>query len=398
MSSRSDDADAVADVGLLTPVAAGTAGERLTSDRAVVDAMVRFESALLQVLVQHGIAPATAVAVADAIAATDVDPRALAIAAPVGGAPVIPLVERLRADVPDEVASWIHFGATTQDAVDTALMLVAQDVLRQIESDLGRLAATLAELVRAGRDVPLVGRTLTQHAMPTTLGMRIAGWLAGVLDAVDAIRNAPTPPVSLGGPVGTAAAYGAQGPDVVAALATELDLAVPELSWHTRRTPIAAVVQTVLATGAACGTIAADVLVMAQSEIGEVGEAEGGPSSAMSHKANPTQSVLIASAARELPPLASIVQASAVAESERPAGSWHAEWQPLRWLLRLGSATAERTAAMAAGLRFDRAAMARNLGELVAAVGADESWVATQTESTGPWIDRVLARHEEMYP
>ena len=398
MSSRSDDADAVADVGLLSPVAAGTAGERLTSDRAVVDAMLRFESALLHVLVQHGIAPAAASAVANAIAATDVDPRALALAAPVGGAPVLPLVERLRADAPDGMAPWIHFGATTQDAVDTALMLVAQDVLRQIEADLGRLAATLAERVRASRDVPLVARTLTQHAMPTTLGMRIAGWLAGVLDAVDAIRDAPTPPVSLGGPVGTAAAYGAQAPDVVGALATALDLAVPELSWHTRRTPIATIVQSVLATGAACGTIAADVLVMAQSEVGEVREDEGGPSSAMSHKANPTQSVLIASAARELPPLASIVQASAVAESERPAGAWHAEWQPLRWLLRLGSATAERAATMAPGLRFDHAAMARNLDALVAAVDADEAWVATQVEPTGMWIDRVLARHAAMYP
>lgn len=397
MSSRAD-ADSVADVGLLTPVAAGTVGERLTSDRAVVAAMVRFESALLRVLVQQDIAPAAATAVADAIAATDVDPRALALAATVDGAPVLPLVERLRAGASDEVRPWIHFGATTQDVIDTALMLVAQDGLRQVDSDLSRLAATLADLVREHRDLPLVARTLTQHAMPTTLGMRIAGWLSGVHDAVDAIRAAPTPPVSLGGPVGTAAAYGADGPAVVAALAAELDLAAPTVSWHTRRTPIATIVHTLLATGAACGKIAADVLVMSQSELGEVREAEGGRSSAMSHKANPAQSVLIAAAARELAPLASVVQASAVADSERPAGAWHAEWQSLRWLLRLGSATAERTAAMAAGLRFDHAAMARNLGQLAAAVDADESWVATQTESTGAWIDRVLARHEATFP
>jgi 3-carboxy-cis,cis-muconate cycloisomerase len=398
MSSHADDSDAVADVGLLTPVAAGTVGERLTSDRAVVDAMVRFESALLRALVQHGIAPAAASAVADAIAATDVDPRTLALAAPDGGAPVIPLIERLRADVPDEVLPWIHFDVTTQDVVDTALMLVTQDVLRQVESDLGRLAATLADQVRAGRDVPLVARTLMQHAMPTTLGMRIAGWLSGVHDAVNAIRLAPTPPVSLGGPVGTTAAYGAEGPDVVAAVAAELDLAVPVMSWHTRRTPIADIVQTLLGAGAAGGTIAADVLLMAQSEIGEVREAEGGPSSAMSHKANPTQSVLVASAARGMPPLASVIEAAAIAEAERPAGAWHAEWQPLRWLLRLGSAVAERTADLAPGLRFDEAAMARNLDQLVASVGADASWVATQIDATRPWIERVLARHETMYP
>jgi 3-carboxy-cis,cis-muconate cycloisomerase len=398
MSSRSDDADSVADVGLLTPVAAGSVGERLTSDRAVVDAMLRFESALLRALARHDIAPAAVTAVADAIVATDVDLRTLALAAPVGGAPVLPLVERLRADAPEEVRPWIHFGATTQDVVDTALMLVAQDVLRQAEADLGRLAATLADLVRENRDVPVVARTLTQHAMPTTLGIRIAGWLSGVHDAVDAVRATPTPPVSLGGPIGTTAAYGAEGPDVVAAVAAELDLATPVLSWHTRRTPVATIVHALLATGAACGKVAADVLVMAQSEIGEVREAEGGRSSAMSHKANPTQSVLIASAARELPPLASVVEAAALVGSERPAGAWHAEWQPLRWLLRLGSAVAERTTGLASGLRFDHAAMARNLDQLVAAVDADEPWVATQTEPTRVWIDRVLARQETMYP
>jgi 3-carboxy-cis,cis-muconate cycloisomerase len=234
--------------------------------------------------------------------------------------------------------------------------------------------------------------------MPTTLGMRIAGWLSGVHDAVDAIRAAPTLPVSLGGPVGSTAAYGPEGPDVVAAVAAELDLAVPVTSWHTRRTPVAAIVHALLGAGAAGGKIAADVLLMAQSEIGEVREAEGGPSSAMSHKENPTQSVLVASAARELPPLASVIEAAAVAEAERPAGAWHAEWQPLRWLLRLGSAVAERTADLASGLRFDQVAMARNLDQLVASVGADDSWVATQTDATRPWIDRVLARHETMYP
>lgn len=396
MSSPTD--EPVADVGLLSPAVAGTEGERLTGDRAVVGAIVRFESALLRALVRTGVAPAELAPVADALDDIVVDPRRIALEAPRAGNPTLPVVTALRATVPPEHADWIHFGATSQDAVDTALMLVTQDVLRRIEADLGRLAATLTGVVRTGRGVPAVARTLTQHAMPTTLGMRAAGWLAGVLDAVDAVRALPPLPVSLGGPVGTTAGYGSHGPQVVAELAAEVDLAPPLLPWHTRRGPVLGAVSALVATGAATGTFAADVLVLARSEVGEVREAEGGPSSAMRHKANPIQSVLVATAAREMPPLAAVVQASAVAESERPAGAWHAEWQPLRWLLRYAAAAAERSAALAAGLRFDHAAMRRNLDRLLAEIGADDAWLRAQIAPAEPWIDRVLASYEERWP
>ncbi len=398
MSSRAeDDRDEPADVGLLDPVTVGTAGESLTSDRALVAAMIQAEAALVRALVETGVAPASAAAAADTVDSCRIDVRALALAAGEGGNPVVPLVPQLRAAVAERDAAWVHHGTTSQDVLDTALMLLAAATARQLEADLGRLAATLATLVDATRAVPAVARTLNQQALPTTLGMRAAGWLAGVHDAVRAVRRCTTLPVSLGGPVGTASAYGAAGPDVVETFARFLDQRAPVASWHTRRTPVLTLTAALLLTGEACGKIAADVLVTSQTEIGETREGRGGTSSSMAHKANPVQSVLVASAARRLPGLASTIAGSAAAEQERPAGAWHAEWEPLRAMLRLAAAAAERTADLVADLQLDQHAMRRNLDRLVAAVGEDEEWVAAHVAHVDVWIDRVLAQHEEVF-
>lgn len=397
MSSRGEDTSEVADLGLLSPVSTGTTGERLTSDHALVGAMVRAEEALLRALVATGVAPDSAVTAADMVTAAQVDVRALALGAVRGGNPVIPLVRLLREATDDEHAHWVHFGATSQDIVDTSLMLVGRDVARRIEADLTRLGATLAALADETRSVPAVARTLTQQAMPTTLGMRVAGWLAGVHDAVRTIRTCTMLPVSLGGPVGTTAAYGAQGPSVVEAFARELGQRAPVSSWHTRRTPVVGLATALTIAGGVCGKIAADLLAMSQTEVGEAAEGTGGPSSAMAHKSNPTQSVLVVSAARQLPALGAIVGAAAMAEQERPAGSWHAEWQPLRTMLRLAAGAVERTADLVPTVRFDRAAMKANLDRLVTTVGEDDAWVAEQTGHLGAWIDRVLNQHGEVF-
>lgn len=398
MSSPGDEARG-ADVGLLTPVSAGTAAESLTDDQAVVAAMLRAEAALLRALVKVGVAPAEAGAAAAAVAAVteaDVPARRLAVEAVPAGNPTIALVRRLRELVGEENARWVHFGATSQDIVDTALMLVAGDVATRAESDLLRLADKLARITEESRDVPMVARTLTQQAMPTTLAMRVSGWLAGVHDAAEVVRGCTTLPVSLGGPVGTAAAYGARGPAVLEAFAEELGQHAPVSSWHTRRTPIVVLTRAMTVAVESCGKIAADVLVMSQSEVGEARESSGGPSSAMAHKANPVRSVLVAAAARQVPHLAAVVAGSAAPEQERPAGAWHAEWQPLRTLLRLAGAAAERTADLADDVRFDPASMRHNLHRLVADLGQDESWVQEQTHHLGVWIDRVLAQHKEV--
>lgn len=394
MSSPGED---VADTGLLSPVSAGTAGERLTGDRAVVAAMLRAEVALLRTLVATGIAPSAAGAAADRLSALSVDPRDLALQAPAGGNPVIPLVQRLRAGLDPELARWVHFGATSQDIVDTALMLVARDAARQIESDLAAVAGTLARLADRSRGVPMVARTLTQQAWPTTLGMRVSGWLAGVHDAVLAIRGCTRLQVSLGGPVGTLSAYGDKGPAVLDGFAAALDQSAPVSSWHTRRTPLTATAAALVGTGAGCGKIAADLLLMSQNEVGEAREASGGGSSSMAHKHNPAQSVLIAAAARQLPALACVIATSGIAEQERPAGAWHAEWQTLRTMLRLSAGAAERTAALVSGIRFDETAMRRNLDQLVHALTRDEAWVATETAHVGLWIDRVLTQNAGVF-
>jgi 3-carboxy-cis,cis-muconate cycloisomerase len=150
------------------------------------------------------------------------------------------------------------------------------------------------------------------------------------------------------------------------------------------------------ADGEACGRICADLLLMAQTEVGEASDGSGGASSAMSHKSNPTRAVLVASAAQQLPFLLASVASSGAAGSERPAGAWHAEWQPLRTMLRLAGAAAERTCRLADDMRFDEAAMQINLDRLVEAVGEDLSWVTAQTSHVDVWIDRVLARHEQV--
>lgn len=387
--------DDPADVGLLSPVTAGTVAETASGDAAVLAAMVRAEAALLRALVRCGIAPPEAETTAAHVAAARVDMRSLALEATAGGNPVIPLVRALRDAVGGEHAGWIHYGATSQDIVDTALALVSRDVTTRINTDLRALTVRLAELAEHHRHTPTVARTLTQQALPTTVGMRAAGWLAGVHDAIRAIERDGLLPVSLGGPVGTADSYGTVGPAALDAFAAELGLSAPVISWHTRRGPVNGLGAALLATGEACGKIAADVLVLSQTEIGEAREGAAGGSSSMPHKANPVRSVLINSAARQLPGLGAILGGSATPEQERPAGAWHAEWQPLRRMLRLAAAIAERTRTVADGLVLDDAAIERNVELLLTNLGRDRDWLtATITPASG-WIDRVLRQHRE---
>lgn len=392
-----DDSAAVADLGLLSPISAGTSAESRTGDEAVLRAMLRAEAALLRALVATGIAPASAEHAAATVASADIDTRALARDAVSGGNPVISLVRQLRELVGGEAAAWVHYGATSQDIVDTALALVARDVARQLTADLTRLGDSLVTITERYRSTPAVARTLTQQALPTTVGMRTAGWLAGVHDAARAIRDNAVLPVSLGGPVGTSATYAARGPAVLDAFAGELDLPAPVSAWHTRRAPVLNLAGALTLTCQSCGKLANDVLVLSQTEIAEVREATGGSSSAMPHKANPAQSVLIASAARTIPSLGSSIGGSGSAEQERPAGAWHAEWQPLRQMLRLAGACAERTAEVADGLRFDTDASAANVRLLLQNLGRDRTWLDEITAPTAVWIDRILAQHQEEF-
>ncbi|NBE56764.1 3-carboxy-cis,cis-muconate cycloisomerase [Streptomyces boluensis] len=364
-----DGADAAFDVGLLAPGRVAAAAEQATGDRAFLQAMLDAEAALTRAQAELGLAPAAAAeAVTDAARAERFDPRDLAVRARSGGNPVIPLVADLTAAVPPEAAAYVHRGATSQDILDSAAMLVASRTLALIHAELDCTAGELARFAAAHRDTPMPGRTLTQHAVPTTFGLKAAGWRALVLDARDRIATVrATLPAQLGGAAGTLAAFEAfeayavvepagEGSvlGLLPAYARQLGLAEPELPWHTLRTPVADLAGALAFAAGALGKLAADVLVLSRTELGEVSEGGGGGgggSSAMPHKANPVRATLIAAAARRAPGLAATLYGCVSAEDERPAGAWHAEWESLRDLLRAVGGAARDAAELTAHLR-----------------------------------------------
>ncbi|MFJ9418829.1 3-carboxy-cis,cis-muconate cycloisomerase [Streptomyces sp. NPDC101227] len=379
-------------MGLLSPSWAGSAVADRTGDAAYLRAMLDAEAALTRAQAALGLAPESAAAAVTAAAGTP-HSRDLALRARAAGNPVVPLVADLTAAVaardPD-AAAYVHRGATSQDILDTATMLVSARALDAVRADLGRTADALHRTAAGHRDTPMAGRTLTQHAVPTTFGLKAAGWRSLVLDADDrlaAVRAAL--PAQLGGAAGTLAAFGAYaetGPDpatrLLAAYAAETGLAEPVLPWHTLRTPVADLAGALAFAAGALGKMAADVLALSRTEIGELAEGGGGGSSAMPHKANPVRATLIAAAARQVPALAAVLYGSLAAEDERPAGAWHAEWQPLREALRLVGGAARDAAELTDGLRVRPDRMRHNL-DLTAGLVVTERLAAALTPLTG---------------
>ncbi|MEV1019569.1 3-carboxy-cis,cis-muconate cycloisomerase [Streptomyces sp. NPDC050264] len=343
-------------MSLFDPGTEDAPAERGTSEEAFLQALLDAEAGLTRAQAALGLAPAGAAdAVTTAAVAASFDVRDLARRARAGGNPVIPLVADLTAAVPAEYGPYVHRGATSQDVLDSALMLMAAHTLDVTLAELGHAEAGLARLAAAHRDTVMPGRTLTQHAVPTTFGLKAAGWRSLVLDARDRLRSVRAAlPVQLGGAAGTLAAfeaYGASDPlALISAYARELGLAEPQLPWHVLRTPVADLAGASAFTAGALGKLAVDVLTLSRTEIGEVAEGAGGGSSAMPHKANPVRATLIAGAARRAPGLAATLYGSMSAEDERPAGAWHAEWATLRELLRLVGGAARNAAELVEGL------------------------------------------------
>ncbi|MEO8528148.1 MAG: lyase family protein [Pseudolysinimonas sp.] len=339
--------DGDADTGLLSPGWAGTPVAAVTSDAAIVAALVRFEVALATVTAPAGVAARISAA------GSAVSPAALAAAARAGGNPVIPLLAALREGLDDEAAEWLHRGATSQDALDTALVLIARDAVALLVADASVAVETLAELAEEHRRTVMVGRTLTQAATPVTLGLKLAGWAWSVARATAAVRAASAAlPVQLGGAAGTLAAFTALGLDglsVGARLASELGLAAPVAPWHVHRSPITRVGDALVEVTDAFGTIGANVLVGART--GELDDGAAGGSSTMPHKSNPVLAVLLNSAATQAPFLGAALHAAAVTVDERPDGAWHAEWEPFRSLLRVAGGAAHTGLELAEGLR-----------------------------------------------
>ena len=310
------------------------------------------------------------------------------------GNPVLPLVNALD-------STEAHRGLTSQDVLDTALMLLARDSRTRVEADLERTAESLAALASEHRRSVTAGRTLTQYAVPITFGLKAAQWLTGVLDARDALQSL-TLPVQCGGAAGTLSLAGELLPDPIAAvhaLASELGLTAPDLSWHTRRTPITRLGDALVETCDALGHIANDVLLLSRPEIAELRDTSAGASSTMPHKQNPVLSVLIRSAAVQAPQLgAQLHLCAAEAQDERSPGAWHAEWPTLRRLLELTLTATSQAADMVAGLEVRPDVMRQRVesaaDELLSERGSSGD-PASYLGSAEALVDAALARWEK---
>ena len=341
------------------------------SDHGRLQGMLDFEAALATAEARVGVIPAAAAPAISAKCRAELfDPTALAQATARAGTPAIPLVKQLTAlvavDAPD-AARFVHWGATSQDAMDTGLVLQLREALVPIGSDLAGLAEALAALAAAHKLTLLPGRTWLQHALPVTFGLKAAGWL----DAVERhrIRLATLQPrllaLQFGGAAGTLAALGDRGLAVAAALAEELRLTLPDIPWHTERDRLAELAMTCGMIVGTLGKIARDLSLLMQTDVGEAfepaGEGRGG-SSTMPHKRNPVTSAVVMAAATRAPGLAATLLASMVQEHERGLGGWQAEWVALPELVVLTAGALSQMADTMANLEIDAERMQANLG------------------------------------
>ncbi|KRE83340.1 lyase family protein [Arthrobacter sp. Soil764] len=392
-----------ADAGLLSPVSASPLVAALTGDRAVLAAILAVESGWAAVLQRAGLAPAgSAAVVASAAEAGRYDLADIALRAQGGGNPVIPLLADLRKNVAASDSAGVgagkavHTSLTSQDVLDTALMLVARNTVHAVVADLKATTTALAALAGRHEGTLCVGRSLTQHSLPYTFGLRAAQWFQGVAAAGRQLEGLEFP-AQFGGAAGTLAAGtvltegSSATPFTLAdALAAQLGLASAAAPWHTNRLPVTSLGHALASVLDAFGKIAADVLFLSRPEVAELAEpraAGRGVSSAMPQKQNPVLSVLVRSAALQAPGLAAQLHlAAATFNDERPDGAWHIEWPALRQLLALALGAAGHIRELAEGLRVFPDAMRRNLdlaGPLLLAEGVNAAIAPLLEEKDG---------------
>ncbi len=351
--------------GLFEPIVTTDALLAATGDGAWLQAMLDVEAALAGAEADAGIVPPEAAeAIVEACVADRFDPSEIGRAARLGGNPVIPLVQALREAV-GAASGWVHWGATSQDILDSAAMLVTKRAFGLIDADLAGLAHGCADLAGAHRDTMMAGRTLLQHALPITFGLKAAGWLLAVVEVrarLDAVGGDLA--VQLGGAAGTLASLGDDGPAIVARLAIRLGLGEPLLPWHTNRRRLAEVAAALGAVSGTSAKIAMDVALLMQTEVGEAFEPSGpgrGGSSTLPHKRNPVGAAEVSAAARRAHALLPVMFGAMVQEHERGVGGWHAEWPTLTELLQLAGGAAAKARDTVEGLEVDTEAMGTNL-------------------------------------
>lgn len=360
------------------------------SPAAHVRQMLAFEAALARAEARVGVIPAGA---ADAIVAActveGLDLDAIHAGAVKSGTPIVPLLAALEPRLPAEARDHLHRGATSQDAIDTALALQLRDALQLIEADLDRVCTAAAALARRFRDTPMAGRTLMQQAVPIPFGLKAARWLALARRQRRALETARIGSLVLqfGGAAGTLAVLGDRGIAVAEALARELDVRLPDLPWHAERDRPASIVAALGIAAGAMAKIAVDIILLSQSEVAEVSEggaAGAGGSSAMPQKRNPVQATFAVAAARLAMAQVPVLLASMAEEHERGAGGWQADWSAIPDACLFTGGAAARVADALEGLRVDEGRMAANLRAAL-----DVAWAeALATALTGSFGKR----------
>jgi 3-carboxy-cis,cis-muconate cycloisomerase len=351
------------------------AGELMT-DPTLLQSMVAVESAWLSALAAAGLAPVDSASADLGHLVGPEDCEMLAAKSEDGGNPVIGLVALLRERALPAVGRWIHRGLTSQDVLDTGLMLATRAAVDRVISQLAEQISTLVTLAATHRATPMVARTLTQHAVPTTFGAKAASWLNGVVDAYQQLTTLATP-AQLGGAGGTLAAatelvkltVGPADPAETAiqlARTTATTLGLDNrLPWHSTRTPVTAAADALVRCTDAWGHIASDIVILTRPELAELSEPAGaqrGASSTMPHKRNPVLSILIRRAAIAAPQLAAALHTSAaLANDERPDGAWHTEWDTLRTLARRAVVAGSQCSELLTGLDVHSGEMANTL-------------------------------------
>ena len=366
------------------------------SSEAHVQGMLSFEAALAHAEAQVGIMPLEA---ANAIAACCkvelFDVAALYREAVNAGTPAIPLVRMLTAQVKSDAQRFVHWGATSQDAIDTALMLLMRDGLALLIADIQDTCASCAALAEQHRHTLMIGRTLLQQALPITFGLKAARWLALATRQLSALRERTRQSlaVQLGGAAGTLASLGNDGLPVVELLAKELDLPVPDLPWHTERDRIAEIASTLGIVAGAMAKIAQDIALLAQTEVAEVSEgavAGKGGSSAMPQKRKPVDATAALASARLAVGMVPVVLAAMTQEHERAVGGWQAEWVAIPQLFCTTACAVEHVRIAIAGLQVDAAHMSANLALTKGLVMAESLTMALATHIGRPAAYRIV--------
>ena len=344
-------------------------------DPAWVRALLEAEAALAVAGARTGLVPAAAAArIAQVCRSLVPDPAELGAAAADTGNPVVPLVRQLEAAAGPEAGSYVHRGATSQDMMDTAMVLVARRAVDLVLADLAACADAASRLAAAHRCTVQAGRTLLQQAVPTTFGLKAAGWLVALDGAAVRLQVVRAGlPAQLGGAVGTLSAAGPDGLALLDAYAAELGLTAPVVPWHTLRLPVADLAGALGTAAGVLGKVALDVVLLAQTEVGEVAEGTPGRggSSTMPHKRNAVAAVSARAAARRAPGLVATLLSCMEQEHERAAGAWHAEWRPLSELLASVGSAAAWTAECLGALQVDADRMRANLGAAGPETGAE---------------------------